>query len=337
VSMTNPSDPIPAGRGITLFDKTFWSANRHELIASVAERLLTNKAKERVGDIYAAIESTLSQEASWADATKRMKADGSHDPETEAFLKDDRNRGRSVWHYVDLPIGADLYDPQRYPEFTNDQDVVHMLVESIRVLQGQSDRFSLTNALRLVTHLVGDVHQPVHVGCSFIDKSGDVPSIVIDPAAIREKELASDVGGNALILPIAGHVNLHAYWDSKVGEGIDLSAANDPRQVGLAAVRGEHVHTVLAAIQKDERSFAFSAVDDHRNVQTWPSEWASQSLAAAKIAYRSINITGKNGSRAYDVSWDSRDAYDARCLAIVRERMHSAAANLAKLLNTVLN
>jgi hypothetical protein len=92
------------------------------------------------------------------------------DDETVAFLNDPKNKAQDTWHYVNIPALAENYDREKYPDFTRDDDVVQMTLQAINVLQGRSDRFSELNALRLITHYVGDLHQPIHVGCGVSEK-----------------------------------------------------------------------------------------------------------------------------------------------------------------------
>src|SRR4029079_13848482 len=119
-------------------------------------------------------------------------------------------------------------------------DVVQIIKESVRVLQGDSNRFTPINALRLVVHLVGDVHQPVHVGCGYIDDSVEPAKIIRNPVTVVNKELESDHGGNKLILPVGTNgVNLHSYWDSRLGGSHpDISDAEAEGEADLGVTPG---------------------------------------------------------------------------------------------------
>jgi S1/P1 Nuclease. len=209
----------------TLYDREFWSIGRHELIAAAAEELLSPDAKTEVKKLLKPIGVAFPDIAGWADEVKRRKPRRGDDPDTVDFLEDERNAHADTWHYVDLPVGAHEYSRRTYPEFTRPDDVVQMLAESIKVLQGASDRFSVLNALRLTVHLVGDVHQPLHVGCGYLDRSTEVPRLTRDPAIASRKKLESDHGGNYLILPIGSKgPNLHAYWDGRLGGSAPMHA-----------------------------------------------------------------------------------------------------------------
>src|SRR5262249_8313892 len=157
----------------------------------------------------------LADVASWADTVKFRGPRPDDDPETRAFLNDPRNTENARWHYANLPACAAGYDRHRYPTFTRDDDIVQILGQCLRVVFGESSRLSIMNALRLVAHLVGDVHQPLHVGCSFLLKNGHNPvQLTLDPEVALQQGWESDQGGNCLMLPLpGGRVTLHEYWD----------------------------------------------------------------------------------------------------------------------------
>jgi hypothetical protein len=311
------------------------------MIAAAAEKYLSKNAKKRVGQLLAPLgpDGTLPAVAPWADLVKRHSTAPS-DPDTQKFLSDARNIGPNPnapeyvngrWHYADIPLGCDSYDPTRYPSFTRDDDIVHVLAGAVNSLQGETDRFSPINALRLVIHLVGDVHQPLHVGCSFLQKRDSSAEIVTDPETIVTEHLVSDRGGNALILPIGAGIALHSYWDSKLGGPQPMGFAADSfdsgdvqRFVDRIAVVRAHATTLTATA---------TAVD----ITTEATRWAGQSLVAARVAYKGLKVdTLKPHTTSYTVTWDGRQVYDDRCASIVTERMTSAASNLADLLNAVL-
>ena len=106
-----------------------WSVNRHQLIAGAAERLLTPTAQTKVQTILATLNGqTITTIAGWADQIKGRQPQPTDDPDTVAFLTDHRNDRNASWHYVDIPAGADQYSRESYPSFTNDEDVVQMIL-----------------------------------------------------------------------------------------------------------------------------------------------------------------------------------------------------------------
>lgn len=322
----------PGGPQAGLFAREFWGISRHEAIAAAAERDLSAKTAEAVARITEPLGEgiALSQLAGWADTVKRREPRHGDDADTVAFLRDPRNRAHDTWHYVNIPCQAEAYDRQKYPDFTRDDDVVQMIAVAVRVLAGQSDRFSPLNALRLVVHLVGDVHQPIHVGCGYIDTSSDPARLVLDPQMAAAKGLDHDRGGGRLMLPAGG--NLHGYWDGRLGSvgGAD-DHDHDHENIAVPELRARFVQKLVDMTAASPAHGFLDLGEPHR----WAERWATESLSAAHEAYVSLRITGRTGN-AFKVSWEGKAGYDARCQPIANARLAAAVRNLAGLLNRVL-
>lgn len=325
-----------------LFDSEFWAVSRHELIADVAEQLLKQHTADRLKEVLKPLAdqgfaTSLPDLAGWADRTKHRGPAPDDDEDTKEFLQDPANRSRGKWHYVNLPLGAAEYSRELYPTFTDAEDVVQMATEAVRVLKGESDRFTPVIALRLVVHLIGDLHQPIHVGCGYVDESDTVPQLVFDPETIAANELEDDQGGNHIILPVGTNgVKLHEYWDSRLGgSNPDISGDVDGDAVEITPeLKKAFTDKLLRMIEADPVSTAPPAEADATPVEDWILEWTNDSLAAAREAYKSIKITGPNGN-AFDVTWEGKTAYDSRCKPIAIDRMKAAARNLAALLDEI--
>jgi S1/P1 Nuclease len=124
------------------------------------------------------------------------------------------------FHYTDVPVArAEKYADGKAGR--SQWDVVHMIAFCTDVLQGvrpeQNDRkITKPIAIILLSHYVGDIHQPLHVGAEFFDKEGHVA----DPD--RESSTLPDEGGNTIGLHLVGdppsgrlpHTKkLHGFWD----------------------------------------------------------------------------------------------------------------------------
>ena len=125
------------------------------------------------------------------------------------------------FHYTDVPIlfGA------KYSEGKAGRskwDIVQMTKYCVRVLQGDEPeenprKITKSIAVILLAHYVGDIHQPMHVGAQFFDRTGQ-PA---DPE--KEPEALEDQGGNTITLfleprpgdePRRSRPNLHSFWDN---------------------------------------------------------------------------------------------------------------------------
>lgn len=191
----------------------FWSGDRHSMIGRMADQLLTEAAKHAVRDVLdGGGHATLGDVSAWAD---ELRGNAPNDPETIAFLANAANRAEHArWHYLNLPFGAGRYDTHLLAPFipADGAHVVGWVARCAAALITPTERLSRTNALRWLAHLVGDMHQPMHLGCGYVDESTEPPHLVGDPAAAAN--LTSDRGGNNILLPPPlDRQNLHSFWD----------------------------------------------------------------------------------------------------------------------------
>jgi hypothetical protein len=160
-------------------NELFWSKTGHRVVGEVAEAHLTRKARKAIAKLLNG--QDLAAVSNFAD---EIKAD-------EAF------REFGPWHYVNLPLDKDYPDVAPSPE----GDVVMGIETCIRILKDETSSLKDREFyLKLLVHLVGDLHQPMHVG------------------------RAEDKGGNDLQLQWFGRgTNLHRLWDSNMIDDYGMS------------------------------------------------------------------------------------------------------------------
>ena len=152
-----------------------WSQKGHDTVAHIAERHLTPRAAAAVDSLLQG--RSMVYWANWLD-------NASHTPEY------DYSR---TWHYKNIDADETYRSARKNPK----GDIVEAINTQYEILRNPSapaeDR---TLALKMVIHLVGDIHQPMHMG------------------------RASDLGGNRHNLKYFNNAtNLHRVWDSQVLEG----------------------------------------------------------------------------------------------------------------------
>lgn len=332
-------DDIP-NEGVTLYAQEFFNIDRHDLITGTALQFCSESTREAIQEFFTPIGATFDDAGGWADRIKSPN-NKPNDQETKDFLADPLNKSHKSWHYVNLPLGLESYAAAAEAGFTRENDVVQMARQCVEVLLGESDRFSTLNALRLVGHLIGDIHQPLHIGCGFIDPSTDPPSFVHDPAAVTEGDLDSDTGGNVIALPGAG--KMHSYWDAGLGGLIHSiptdgqGDAPDPEELRRAAFE-----KLRGLVQSDIAAMPPGAqADDPGPVTDWPEQWANTALDAAREAYSTLEISQKvvsaSGKVTYKVNWEGKAKYNERCGPILQEQMTASARHLAELLDAVFD
>ena len=151
-----------------------WGQNGHRIVGLIAERHLTKKALRNIKEVLK--NETLAEVSNFMDA---IKSDATY-------------RYMSPWHYATIP------DDKTYLEVGTPEegDVIKTIERLISELQ--SKKFTDSDegfALKCLIHLVGDIHQPLHVG------NGE------------------DRGGNDVKLKYFWESsNLHRVWDTQMIE-----------------------------------------------------------------------------------------------------------------------
>jgi len=155
-----------------------WGVTGHRAIAEIAQQHLTKRARKELEKLTG--KETLAWWSNWPD-----------------FIKSDSTWNHaSPWHYVDLPGHMEkqkfIEDLKKLPGknlYTQIQAMVAELKNSS--LPAEQRRV----ALYFLIHLVGDLHQPLHVG--------------------RDE----DAGGNKIVVYwFDKKTNLHTLWDSMLIE-----------------------------------------------------------------------------------------------------------------------
>jgi len=168
-----------------------WDHRGHQAIGAIADQLIAGTpAASRVrqllgGDLQAA--------SVWADCARAVEATPSGwryanagsqgacapfetaDGQAELIAFVERNERHRTYHYTDISIAQPRYGatlPGARPA-----DLVQTLVATLAVLQGGRTAppmaiASPREALRLLAHFVGDLHQPLHVGSIYLSDAG---------------------------------------------------------------------------------------------------------------------------------------------------------------------
>lgn len=318
------------------FEGIMWGPSGHQLIAEKAEKLLTDKAANKVKEILSPLANgSLRTISTWADIIKHHKPKPTDDPDTIQFLKDFPNDIHARWHFVDLPLEVTGYDRLLYPTFTREDDIVEILNRCINVLLGKDSIMSKLNALRWITHLVGDIHQPLHVGCGYIDETGEKPRLNFNPEFILANNLSSDHGGNFIILSEESEkeLNLHSYWDGM--SGFQEHKDDELNNIIFTENQKEIVDLIITTLKNDQKNLLIEEVQEVKKIDQWSKDWATESLVKAREAYQSIVITEKISERKFRVEWEGKESYEKRCLPIVEGQIKLASQRLAETLNKI--
>lgn len=151
-----------------------WGRVGHDVTAYIAENHLTPEAAERIDKILGGHSPVYY--SAWLDAA-------SHTPEYDSTR---------TWHYLNVDEGKTIETMTRNPE-GDVLTAVTMIVEKLK--RGGLSEKEEFDYLRMLIHLVGDMHCPMHLG------------------------RLSDLGGNQVPVTVFGKPTvLHAAWDSAIVE-----------------------------------------------------------------------------------------------------------------------
>ncbi len=185
-----------------------WGSEGHKAIGAMADQLITGTAAaQRVHELLG--DETLSTASIWADVVK-----GRDDQTDEMIQFKTANPHHSVSHYTDIPFEEAKYSYSSIG--ATNVDVVHAIPACILILQGKPEQQTIFKdvpprvALRLLAHYIEDLHQPLHVGAGYLDKTK-----FIYPNGFSGK-YHDDQGGNKLFYGGTNHFQLHYYWDTTV-------------------------------------------------------------------------------------------------------------------------
>jgi hypothetical protein len=160
-----------------------WGTTGHRICGQIAESYLTPKARAAVHAILG--HESIAMASNWADF---IKSDPSY-----SYL--------SSWHYVDL---NKLYTYPELVDFLNQDNNVDAYTK-LNFLIGELKKKDISKPnrllyLRMLIHIVEDVHQPMHVAH------------------------ADDKGGNDFkVTWFNNATNLHSIWDSQLIDFQQLS------------------------------------------------------------------------------------------------------------------
>ena len=237
-----------------------------------------------------------------------------NDPEARAF--NTKFPTNALWHFVDLPLGATDY--RGLAAFTSVNDVVHAIKRCVAVLEraeSRPDDFTKPQALRLLVHFVGDIHQPLHCGTGFYDLSNlSRPVLITDPRLCIGKP--NDRGGNDLFFGTDPSQEVHALWDEAL----------------VIAIRNSAEYRSLTNWLESTQSVSSMTGDYH----IWPEQWAIDSVQQARKAYQNVELNAAtiDGQRLR-ITVQLATGYVDQNRSLAAAQLAKAGLHLAQLLNAI--
>lgn len=158
------------------FSAAAWGVIGHRVVGQIAEGYLTPNAKKAVAKILGT--ESMAMSSTWSDFIRSDSA--------FAYL--------NPWHYINFKVGMSMEEVSNYLE----KDTVTDVYTKLNFLIQQLKNKNVTPAsqqlyLRMLIHMVGDIHQPLHAGH------------------------AEDLGGNKVkVVWFGAPSNLHKVWDEQL-------------------------------------------------------------------------------------------------------------------------
>lgn len=155
-----------------------WGQTGHRATGLVAEKYLSKKVKAHLEKILG---QSLAMASTWMD---EVRSDSTYD-----YMED--------WHWVTIPDSMAYEQTAKNPK----GDIVEALERVITALKNKTlSPEKEAEYVRILIHLIGDIHQPLHVGG------------------------LDDRGGNSVKVKWFGRdSNLHRVWDSEMIDDTRLS------------------------------------------------------------------------------------------------------------------
>ena len=335
-------------------DAAAWGRDGHRAVGSIADKLLKGTNAQKQIALLLQPGESLASVANWADCVKGTYC-GPQTPEMVEYVEG--NPRHSEYHYTNVPFQLDHY--HEHGVGTSDVDIVQTLEQCIAVLQGKTDpalnphKFTRRQALILLAHFAGDIHQPLHVGSAFVSKDGKfiVPksraeiddALVFDSrggnnlllddeklAALSKGVIPAAELGNAPVVvkegvPKALTKPFHSYWDSTtVDYAFRRIKTRTPEQFADVAIASA---PLVAKAQGD--------------VATWPVQWVEDGLKSAKLAYADVvpgkltPQTGKKGETYYTFALEVPANYPVPSSEIAKTQLIKGGYNLAAMLQAI--
>ncbi len=205
-----------------------WGPTGHRTTGQIAENHLTKRAKKKIDKLLKG--ESLAFVSTYGDE-----------------IKSDRKYNEFyTWHYVNMSLDTRYEDSEKNPT----GDLVTGINTCISILKDKnsSDK-DKAFYLRLLVHLVGDLHQPMHIG--------------------RQE----DKGGNTIQVQWFGKgTNLHRVWDTNIIEEWNMSyleLANNAEDLSKAQIKAIQGGTVIDWVHDTHKQskIAYASVKTGENLK----------------------------------------------------------------------
>lgn len=254
-----------------------WGPTGHRVVGEIAEKNLDPKVKAKITEILGG--QSLARVANWPDEIRS-------EPQTYSYTY--------PWHFTDW--GDDVH---QHDETNSSGKLLGSINEQLAVLKDpKATPEKKTFALKFVIHLVGDLHQPLHVG-NGLDNGGNNCKVYFH---------------NKLM-------NLHALWDEEMINFSQLSFTEMAQFVSQGK-NGEDFKSGTIVDWAEESK--------QLRLTIYPNEITPARMSVKQYCRKDITVANEELPKlAFEYSY--------KFLPIAEKRLFQAGIRLASLLNGAMN
>ncbi len=342
----------------------------HTIIGAIADARLANTVTSQ--KVSALIDGyTLREVSLIPDTIKQWDKSGINDPQVQDYFSSHPKIARQLrefwlanppyddnsetpshhwFHYTDISVAEPILRYRTGKVGRGQWDIVQAMRYCIGVLKGSKPednprKITKPMAVILLAHLVGDIHQPLHVGVEYFDRGQPV-----DPDRVRDA--LDDEGGNNIRLHLKGsstqrtsrHLKLHGFWDDDAVWANLPEAAEwlpkEQRQMQKQTAEGALINQLST---NEPRAWSMPA---SMRPEDCPEVWADEILPIAREAHSRLRFSHIRPKMIHDKLEAEGDAFE-RVMPdhisyrewsrqVERQEMQKAGWRLADLLTKLL-
>jgi hypothetical protein len=263
------------------FNSFCWGPTGHRVVGGIAEQHLSKSTLKKVKKILDG--HGLARVSTWPDEIKSKPAKYSH---------------TFNWHWTDWPEGQKKYNFKK-----NSGTLIQSINDQLKTLKNKkAKKEKKAWALKFLTHLIGDLHQPLHVGTG-LDRGGNLCEVTFHKQRI----------------------NLHRLWDERLIEFSKLSYSELVKFINIPKIMEKESYQTGSIL-----SWARESKELRSTLYPKESKNAPKSKSSLpSYCQRELKL---KDDQLPKLSY----AYSYRFLPIIEKRLYQAGVRLAYLIEKSL-
>ncbi len=236
------------GTQVLIANTPDWGATGHRTVGAIAQEYLNKSVERKINQLLKG--ESLALVSTFGDDIKSDKRFKHLDP----------------WHYINMPFDVNYEESDKNPE----GDIYKAINTCIDILKNKnSTEEDQVFHLKMLVHLMGDLHQPMHVG------------------------RVEDKGGNTIQLQwFKKGTNLHRVWDSELIDHFGMSykeLAENRQQVSKGQVNAWQQGSVLDWLTETHRltPVVYNSVEVGQNLSY---EYAYEHMGLVRIQLQKAGV-----------------------------------------------